>query len=78
MAPVAEIVPGDGEPASEGYSRPPGNDVPLKALPVEPLESDGGDQEDEYRGEEFAPAPRPIRAIPVETDEVIEDGVEEP
>jgi penicillin-binding protein 2 len=78
VAPVAEIVPGDGEPASEGYSRPPGNDVPLKALPVEPLDSDAGDQDDEYRGEEFAPAPRPIRAIPVETDEVIEDGVEEP
>jgi penicillin-binding protein 2 len=78
VAPVAEIAPGEGEPASEGYSRPPGNDMPLKALPVEPLANDDGDQEDEYRGEEATPAPRAIRAIPVETDEVIEDGVEEP
>jgi penicillin-binding protein 2 len=78
VAPVAEIAPGEGEPASEGYSRPPGNDMPLKALPVEPVESDVDDRQDEFRGEEAAPAPRAIRAIPVETDEVIEDGVEEP
>jgi penicillin-binding protein 2 len=78
VAPVAEIAPEEADPASEGYSRPPGNDMPLKALPVEPLDNDGGNQEDEFRDEEFAPAPRAIRAIPVETDEVIEDGVEEP
>jgi penicillin-binding protein 2 len=78
VAPVAEIAPGEGEPASEGYSRPPGNDMPLKALPVEPVESDFDDRQDEFRGEEAAPAPRAIRAIPVESDEVIEDGVEEP
>jgi penicillin-binding protein 2 len=78
VAPVAEIAPEEEGAASEGYSRPPGDDMPLKALPVEPLESDPEEQPDDNGGEENAPAPRAIRAIPVETDEVIEDGVEEP
>jgi penicillin-binding protein 2 len=78
VAPVAEIAPEEEDPASEGYSRPPGNDEPLRALPVEPLETGVQDQEEEFRGDEQAPEPRAIRAIPVETDEVIEDEVEEP
>jgi penicillin-binding protein 2 len=78
VAPVAEIVSEDGEPASEGYSRPPGNDVPLRALPVEPLDNDFEDPADDHEAGQPAPAPRAIRAIPVETDEVIENGVEEP
>ncbi len=81
VAPVAEIAPEDADLATEGYTRPPGNDAPLRALPVAPLDL-GIEEErpelDDYREEEPAPAPRAIRAIPVETDEVIEGEVEEP
>jgi penicillin-binding protein 2 len=78
VAPAAVIAPeGELPPPSEGYSRPPGNDAPLKALPVEPLEDDTN-PDDEYRDQESTQPPRPIRAIPVESHEVIEEGIEEP
>jgi penicillin-binding protein 2 len=81
VAPVDDITPEDVDPATEGYVRPPGNDAPLRALPVDPLDlgiEDETEEVDEDRGENDAPAPRAIRAIPVETDEVIEHEVEEP
>jgi hypothetical protein len=81
------VVPGEGEkpeeinPDAEGYTRKPGNDSPLKALPVEPLET-GSDVEEQPMDEpeEMEPPaePRAIRALPVGEDEVIEDNVEEP
>lgn len=47
----------------------------LKALPVEPMQN----EESEPREEEPAPEPqRPVRAIPVGEDEVIQGGIEEP
>ncbi len=70
-------------PDSEGYTRPPGNDAPLRALPVEPLDTgheeviDDGPIEDGFYNEPPA-APRPARAIPVAEDEVIESSAEEP
>lgn len=80
----AEIVDPDGE----GFIRKPGNDSPLRALPVEPLDSGREDDELDSRpnlddlpptDDSTPPAePRPIRALPVGDDEVIEDGVEEP
>ncbi len=56
---------------------------PMKALPVEPLNSSEemeGEEVFEGSNEEAAPAekPRAIRAIPVGDDEVIEENVEEP
>jgi penicillin-binding protein 2 len=75
VAPTAVIAPeGEVPPASEGQGRPSGNDAPLKALPVE----DDINSEDEFTEPESTPPQRPIRAIPVETHEVIEEGVEEP
>lgn len=74
-APTAGDKPAAADPDTEGYTREPGNDAPLKALPVEPL--------DTGRDEETAPAeepaePRPARAVPVTEDELIEDMTEEP
>jgi penicillin-binding protein 2 len=74
-APAAGDKPAAADPPTEGYTREPGNDAPLKALPVEPL--------DTGRDEETAPAdepaePRPARAVPVTEDELIEDMTEEP
>jgi penicillin-binding protein 2 len=81
VAPADEIKPEDVELGIEGYTRPPGNDVPLRALPVDPLDL-GIDEEtaetEDYRDEEPNPAPRPMRALPVAEDEVIEEEVEEP
>ena len=58
----------------------PGEGV-LKALPVETLKTgrDSADETPEEPMEETTPEPRrPIRAIPVGDDEVIEENVEEP
>jgi penicillin-binding protein 2 len=81
--PVAEIVNEDGE----AISSPAGN-APLRALPVEPLETGLGDPTGvpvpaesgiAEPGFEEQPAPaRPMRALPVAEDEVITDEVEEP
>jgi hypothetical protein len=46
----------------------------LRALPVEPLDAGGEEAVDGLTEER----PRPIRALPVRDDEVIEEGVEEP
>ena len=72
--------PEEIDPETEGFTRKPGNDRPLKALPVEPLDT-GRDQEEEpmEQPEEVKPVePRPARALPVGDDEVIEENVEEP
>jgi penicillin-binding protein 2 len=79
-----ETKPAEGDkpevlnPDAEGYSRPPGNDKPLKALPVEILDT-GRDEEPMDQPESTTPEPsRPARALPVGDDEVIEENVEEP
>ncbi len=80
----APAKPADGDAAkpagadTEGFSRPPGDDAPLKALPVEKLDT-GRDAEEMDNEEPEEPAPpRAARAIPVGEDEVIENGIEEP
>ncbi len=74
--PAATIVPEeDVNSETEGFIRPPGNDAPLRALPVEIL--DTGRWEDDSN-DIPDPDPRPIRAIPVGDDEVIESTIEEP
>jgi penicillin-binding protein 2 len=76
-APPADAEgPEEIDATSDGYSRPPGNDTPLKALPVEILDTgldDGPFEEIEEPAE-----PRPIRALPVGDDEIIQDPTEEP
>jgi hypothetical protein len=65
--PVAEIVPeGDGEAPSS---------VPLRALPVEPLDADPAPAPPAL--DEPAEAP-PLRALPVDEDEIIDAFSEEP
>lgn len=72
--PVAEVVPeGEGGPVTS-----PAGDAPLKALPVEILETTGDSAPLESANPQSPPEQRPIRAIPVEDDEVIEENVEEP
>jgi penicillin-binding protein 2 len=74
-APVAEVVP-------EGEAAPipsPAGDAPLKALPVETLDIGLDAAPLDAYGETSAPEPqRPMRALPVGDDEVIEENVEEP
>jgi penicillin-binding protein 2 len=63
---------------TEGFIREPKQGAPLKALPVEPLET--GSESDVIDSTEEAPPvdPRPIRALPVGDDEFIEESAEEP
>lgn len=78
--------PADGEkpeeidPDSEGFSKKPGNDRPLRALPVEPLDTGRDEDAPMSEPEETKPAEpaRPARALPVGEDEVIDGTVEEP
>ena len=65
-APAGEVLPNDLDNPTPPAATPV--EGPLKALPVEPLDAGGEELE----------SPRPIRAIPVRDDEVIEEGVEEP
>ena len=65
-APAGEVLPNDPDNPTPPAATPV--EGPLKALPVEPLDAGGEELE----------SPRPIRAIPVRDDEVIEEGVEEP
>jgi penicillin-binding protein 2 len=78
--PAAEAVPAEMDPESGGViERPATTDGPLKALPVEPL--DTGLQSgplQKFQEPQIAEPPRPIRALPVGEDEVIEENVEEP
>jgi len=78
IKPTDEAKPEEISADAEGYTRKPGNDSPLKALPVEPL--DTGRDEEPMEGTVVPPpaAPRPIRALPVGDDEVIDENVEEP
>jgi hypothetical protein len=63
---------------TEGFIREPENVVPLKALPVEPIET-GGDPDVIDENENTPPVDsRPIKALPVGDDEFIEEGAEEP
>ena len=81
----ALIVIDESAPAPEGDPAGPGDEAnpvegPLRALPVEPLET-GLEEPSEVLMEEpmeEVEKPRVIRAIPVGDDEVIEEGVEEP
>lgn len=70
----------DGEETGEEIT--PLNDGPMKALPVEPLntgeETDSEPMSDNPEEETVPEQPRAIRAIPVGDDEVIEENVEEP
>lgn len=72
--------PEEIDPESEGFTRKPGNDHPLKALPVEPLDTGREEEEPMSEPEDAKPAEpaRPARALPVGEDEVIEGTVEEP
>jgi len=77
--PVAEIVNEEGE--TIGAS--PNGDAPLRALPVEPLDTglDSGPLElHDEPVEEFEEIDeaRPLRALPVGEDEIISDFAEEP
>lgn len=65
-APAGEVLPNDPDNPAPPAGLPV--EGPLRALPVEPLDAGGEEVE----------SPRPIRAIPVSDDEVIEEGVEEP
>jgi penicillin-binding protein 2 len=70
--PVAEVV-GEAAPINN-----PAGVVPLKALPVENLDTTGDPATLESSELESPAEKRPIRALPVGDDEVIEENVEEP
>ena len=71
------------DPEGDGVIERPAGDGPLRALPVEPLDS-GTEAVPLDPPQPAAPAAapvepsRPIRALPVAEDEVIEGEVEEP
>ena len=80
-APTAEgdrdSVPNDPDNATPPVAHPV--EGPMKALPVEPLDSGAAANDEEVlEGNPPEEKPRAIRAIPVREDEVIEDGVDEP
>jgi penicillin-binding protein 2 len=81
-APKAEVVPEALPEDPDNISRPDSPvGSPLRALPVEPLNTgrDAADGVSEDPTEATLPEPRrAIRAIPVADDEVIEENVEEP
>ena len=63
---------------TEGFVREPNHGAPLKALPVEPLES-GGESDVVDENEDAPPVDsQRIRALPVGDDEFIEESAEEP
>jgi penicillin-binding protein 2 len=72
--PKAEALPDGGTPAET-----PSQGAPLKALPVEPLDTGMDDAAPmEIPEQDQLPESRPLRAVPVTDDEVIEESVEEP
>ncbi len=76
--PSTDDVPKSLNPAEDGSVKPPADGSPLKALPVEPLDT-GRDTDPLERMENTAPPQRrPARAIPVGDDEVIDDNIGEP
>ncbi len=50
----------------------------LKALPVEPLDTGGGEEEDSSNATPEEAGPEVIRAIPIDEDEIIDEPAEEP
>lgn len=71
--------PAEGVNPDTGKStKLPTSDGPLKAIPVEPLDTGSEDAPLEEFKDPTPAKPRPIRAIPVGEDEVIENTVEEP
>jgi penicillin-binding protein 2 len=74
VAPAAIIVPEEVDPETEGIIKKK-DKAPLKALPVEPLNTgrDPNEVEDLHPRE-----PRPSRAVPVGDNELIQDPTEEP
>lgn len=77
-APGEPAPDGTEESETEGYTRDPGDDKPLRALPVEPLETGAGDDGEEPEADEQPEPPRAARALPVGEDEVIDGMIEEP
>ena len=80
---VNEVTGDVAPPAAEGVadgeaSSNPAGVVPLKALPVEPHNTAGDPAPLESSNVEAPAEQRPMRALPVEDDEVIEENVEEP
>ncbi len=73
--PVAIPVEPDSE--VEGFLHR-SDDAPLRALPVEPLDTGAAPEPMEETHADEPVEARPIRAIPVREDEVIEDSVAEP
>ena len=65
------------KPDSGDTTKLPTGDVPLKAIPVEPLDS-GTPPEPLDKIDKSPPEPRPSRALPVGGDEVMEENVEQP
>ncbi len=80
-SPTEETTPEPIETEVEGYSRPPSNDMPLKALPVDALDlgiDENADRDGDFRDLENQNAPRTLRALPIADDEIIENEAEEP
>jgi len=63
---------------ASGETVDPDGPAPLKALPVEPLDSGWGNESMDNPEEDTPPARRAIRAIPVDEDDLIENVIEEP
>jgi penicillin-binding protein 2 len=76
--PAETIVPEGLDSETEGFIGNPGNDVPLRALPVERLDTGRDPGSHDGLNEIPTPEPRAIRAIPVGEDEVIQGVIEEP
>jgi penicillin-binding protein 2 len=74
-----EALQQEMDPEGDGVIERPAGDGPLRALPVEPLDSGTPSVPLEPLETATPPeAPKPIRALPVAEDEVIEGEVEEP
>jgi len=76
--PAAGKVPDSVDPDGEDSVKSKGVDGPIKALPVKPLDAGGTTESTENPDDQAPVERRPIRALPVEDNEVIEENVEEP
>jgi penicillin-binding protein 2 len=74
------VVPaaGEVEEGAEGEINNPSGVKPLRAIPVEPLETEESVEEPVETPVETVEQPSPQRAIRVSEDEIIDQGVEEP
>lgn len=79
LVPAGTIVPEeDLNSETEGLIGNPGNDAPLRALPVERLDTGSDPGLFDETNDIPAAEARPIRAIPVGEDELIRETIEEP